>query len=179
MPLAKAKSVPMGIEFNFLGVITDFRAMAHTGRVYMRPKPGRAASVVAAIAAVLAAGFIAPAAASTLRGKLQFLLYTAGAGSRAVRSVLYLPSAVRRGSTRSRVIPMAAPLRAALRFIEAVVEHLPPRTIDLAGLSRSSTSEPIVVWSDAMWGEGTGGLGFVVYFPLLTLGAAAADSCSD
>ena len=165
MPLAKAKSVPMSIEFNFLGVVTDFRAMAHTGRVHMRPKPGRAASVVATIAAVLAAGFISHAAAATLRGKLQFLLYTAGAGSRAVRSTLYLLSAVRRGRTRSRVIPMAASLRAALRFIEAVVGHLPPRTVDIQGLSRSSASEPIIVWSDAMWADGVGGLGFVVYFP--------------
>ena len=97
MPLSAEKHEPMSELFVFLGVLTDFTAFAARRVITMRPKPGRLESVLKALAIIVAAGAINYGQASTLRGKLQFLLCTVGFGSRPAKSVLAAFAAVRRG----------------------------------------------------------------------------------
>lgn len=170
IPLAPGKSVRMDFEFVFLGVLHDFTSFLQEGRVVMRPKPGRAASIVAAVTAVLASDACSFAVSSSLRGKLQFLLTTVGPGCRAIRSLLALLAASRLGVTRKskkarRRQRLSAALRAALHFVSSVACSLPPRVLDVRSRRAAARRGTIVVWSDAMWASGRGGLGFVVYFP--------------
>ena len=164
MPLSDEKHVPMAISFNFLGVVSSFSSFLSSRVVIMRPKPGRLEAALRTIAAVLAAGFITYAQASSLRGKFQFLLYTVGQGSRAGRAVLWALGLVRRGR---RGIPIPAPLLSSLHFLAAVLRFLPPRSISLRSIAQAASRLPVVVWSDAMWERGSrrGGIGFVVWFP--------------
>ena len=161
-------------EFVFLGVLADFSSFARRRVAYLRPKPGRVAAVVATVAAVLAAGFIAHGAAASLRGKLQFLLCTVGHGARLARSVLGALARVRRGSSKVR---MSKELRDALEFLHASIGEFPDREVDFSLRAARSSRLPVVVWSDAMWTNpvrdgfggaarpGSGGLGFVVWLP--------------
>ena len=164
MPLAPDKHVPMCHPFVFLGILTDFSRFRSDLVILLRPKPGRAASVIGTIATVLAAGYITYSQASSLRGKLQFLLRTSPRGSLAARTVLWAISLVRRGG---RGIPILGPVLNALRFLRAVLPYLPPRSISLISIARAATRPPVVVWSDAMWDRDRrqGGLGWVVWLP--------------
>ena len=181
MPLSVEKHVSMRQQFVFLGVLVDFSHFVVRRVVYLRPKPGRVASITAAIAAILAAGFISHGAAASLRGKLQFLLCTVGHGARLARSVLGALARVRRCS---RNVPMQEDLRSTLRFLHACIGEFPDRAINFSHRAAQAVRLPVVVWSDAMWNEsvkdgegnlttpGVGGLGFVVWFPPGHPGAA-------
>lgn len=164
IPLSAEKHEPASPSFLFLGVLTDFGRFARQRIVMMKAKKGRAAAIAATLAAILVAGFITHGQAASLRGKLQFLLCTAGWGARLGRSMLTAFAAVRRGDRR---IPIPHHLRASIQFLIAIVELLPPRIIDFRAMARAAARRSVVIWSDAMWEEGTklGGLGFVVYFP--------------
>ena len=175
MPLSAEKHEPMSELFVFLGVLTDFTAFVARRVVAMRPKPGRLESVLKALAIIVAAGTINYGQASTLRGKLQFLLCTVGFGSRPAKSVLAAFAAVRRGGlvgrSGGRRIPLSGELRAAIHFLSTVLRFMPPRVIDLPATLRAAARGSVVIWSDAMWEDANGpspargGLGFVVWFP--------------
>ena len=172
IPLSSEKHEPMSALFVFLGVVTDFTMFLAKRLVTMRPKPGRLKSVLASLAAVVTAGTISHGTAATLRGKLQFLLYTVGRGSRVGRSVLSAFASVRRGGRVGRYsIPIPQALLAAIAFLMVVLTKLPPRVIDLPAMARAVLRGSVIVWSDAMWEDGSpgkpavGGLGFVVWFP--------------
>ena len=63
------------------------------------------------------------------------------------------------GQERSyRLLPSA---KRALRYLMDVVQDLPARSYDLGDDPRP----PVLIWSDAMWADGEGKGGFVVYFP--------------
>ena len=172
IPLSSEKHEPMSDFFVFLGVATDFTKFAALRLISMRPKPGRLRSVLASLSAVVAGGTISHGEAATLRGKLQFLLYTVGHGSRIGRSVLSAFASVRRGGRVGRSsIPISQTLLAAIAFLTVVITKLPNRVVDLPAVARAAIRGSVIVWSDAMWEDGTpgkpavGGLGFVVWFP--------------
>tara|TARA_B100000795_G_scaffold234968_1_gene194391 strand:- start:363 stop:2816 length:2454 start_codon:yes stop_codon:yes gene_type:complete len=172
IPLSSEKHVPMSNFFVFLGVLTDFTRFAARRIISMRPKPGRLAATLASLAAVVAAGTISHGLAATLRGKLQFLLYTVGHGSRVGRSVLSAFASVRRGGRVGRhSIPIPRALLAAIAFLSVVISRMQPRIIDLPAMMIAALRGSVIVWSDAMWEDGSpgkpavGGLGFVVWFP--------------
>ena len=172
IPLSAEKHEPMSLLFVFLGVVTDFAKFAALRLVSMKPKPGRLPAVLASIAAVLAARTISHGLAATLRGKLQFLLYTVGHGSRIGRSVLSAFASVRRGGRVGRhSVPIPHALLAAISFLTVVLTRLQPRVIDLPAMARAALRGSVIVWSDAMWEDGSpnkpavGGLGFVVWLP--------------
>ena len=139
----------------------DFSRFAKEKVMHMRPRPGRVQTILATITAILAAGTLAHGAAASLRGKLQFLLCTAGAGMRIARSALAALASVRKGG------PLSHPVRATLTFLQFLLPILPSRLVNLRERARGSQSRPAIVWSGAACEESsaTGGLGFVVWFP--------------
>ena len=168
MPLARAKHVPAASSGVFLGIMHDFSELARSKVAYMRPKPGRARALVAALSAIVLAGFALTSQVATLRGKLQFLLATVGYGSRAIRSVSAALASFRRGG---RGIRLTDRFLQAADFCIAFLEMLPDRAVDLRRMAAAAARSPVLVWSDAMWEEASprspahGGIGFVVWLP--------------
>ena len=180
MPLASEKHVPMAPRGVFLGILHDFSRFRRERVVVMAPKPGRAAAIVAAAAAILLAGWASVAHASSLVGRLQFLMTTVGHGVRVVRSLVYSLHAFSSARRHARYSALSDMIRHSLQFLVLIVPRLRPRIIDLLRIARSVGSPPVVVWSDAMWQDATpnspacGGLGFVVWLPPGHPGASPA-----
>eukprot|EP00966_Prymnesium_polylepis_P159976 3697888-Prymnesium_polylepis.1 len=112
----------------------------------MRPKPGRLARVLKALAAAVAAGVIEPGLAASLAGKLQFLLVTAAFGGKIAKAALHALRAAGRRRRRSHV---GGWLRASIAFATTVPPLLPVRRLRLRDIIRAAARPPVVVWSDA------------------------------
>ena len=166
LPLAADKHVRMSPSAVFLGILHDFALFAAERVVTMRPKPGRMQAACSRLQQVLDADAISAGEASSIRGKLQFLLSTVIFGGRVFASAL---RAFRSAATsRRRLRSLGVELRASLNFLIFLLPLLPARHISIRHLARASRRKCVVVWSDAMWEQDAlvpGGVGFVVWVP--------------
>jgi hypothetical protein len=165
--LAPGKHVPMAASNVFLGVTSEFGPRFEAERIVtMSPKPGRVESLTRLLQPVVESGSISTVDASSLRGKLMFLLLTSAYG-RLGRAPLSALSEV--PSTRARrTHELGASTVMALQVVLAILPVAPPRAIDLRRAAVSASRPPIVIWTDAMWTPGAtprGRMGFVVYIP--------------
>ena len=138
----------------FLGVVTDFASFAQ-GKILLRISPQRKSKVVAMLLAVVKAQSLTSAQASSLRGKLYFCMLTAF-------------NKVGRGPLRSfterqysHATALTSELSEAIQFFLHLIPNMAPRCIDILSSLRST----IIIWSDAMYENWNGALGFVAFDP--------------
>ena len=153
--LDKDKHVRAAANNNaFLGVVTDFSDFAR-GLIYLRISASRKSKILSMLRSILLQGSLTSAQASSLRGKLYFCMLTAF-------------NKVGRGQLRafterqySRASFLSAELRDAIIFFSHLIPNMRPRCIDMHAVLRAT----LIIWSDAMYESGTGGIGFVAYDP--------------
>ena len=168
VPLSEGdKDVQFGTSNPFLGVISDFSRFL-AGKVVMRSKPSRIARLVCDAREYLARDEMSREEAATFCGKMEWTATSAGANrlGRAALSALRMHAKARTRAVREERWPQA---REALRFMEAVLPCLPPRTIDI---SRAAKRPPLVLYTDAMYtgkrtrgGQERAAIGVVIYDP--------------
>ena len=147
------KSPPPSVRFRTLGAITDLSEFPR-GALYLRVAEDRVASIASELTNVLAAGFLRPALAGKLFGKLTFMAaqYYGRLGKAMLR-------AFSRRQHDPKHIALSPQLRAACAFWLQQLPTLRPREIPL-----DLSNAPVAVsYSD---GEGAdGGVGIGLWLP--------------
>ena len=153
--LDKDKHVRAAVQNNaFLGVVTDFASFL-SGKIFLRIDPKRKVKIVAMLRSVLSSGTLTSAQASSLRGKLYFCMLTA------FNKVGRGPLRAFTARQYSKSTSLTFELYGAIQFFLHLIPNMAPRCIDLEAALRST----LIIWSDAMYENGSGSLGFVAFDP--------------
>ena len=157
-----SKHVSSRFMFDFLGITTDL-TLLHMGIIKMRIKESRRQKLILALSSIYAAKSVLYTEAQSLAGKLFFATLTVynrvGRGPiRAFRTCADAQRLRKRSMARSTWSPA---LDAAVLFFLAFLAANPVKIIRLA----QSPRRPLLAWSDAMWQDGMGRIGWLVYDP--------------
>ena len=157
--LDPGKQQPMAVQRLFLGVLLDFSQMRENGLMSIDLKPGAREQLAAEANALLELGVCSPAQAAKLRGKFSWSSSAVfGRIGRGGQGAL-----VDRQYKESDcgITPV---LERSLKFLAALTQWVPARTIPLLSLPR----RPAIVYTDASWQPELGaapGLGGVLFMP--------------
>jgi len=142
-----------------LGVACDLRVAASRHTVLLAPTPERVADILADLTRCEAAGYMSPAEAEALFGRLGFVLQTTvGAIGRAATQPLLQRAREARGLPRTFTPAMGH----MLSFFRALLPTIPPLAIR-CGPARDAGAPPVIVYTDASYNaEGWSGMGIVI-----------------
>ena len=142
--LSPDKHVGMAACNPYLGVVTDFSHILHTGFTLLRMKDGRGDSIIQSLQSYIQAGKMSRADASRIRGRLQYLgCSTFGRLGRAPLQAL-VQHQYKTGNDNS----IFGDLLDALIFLVQLIRLLPARRV---AVDPSKSKKPLLIWSDAMW----------------------------
>ena len=156
------KHVSARYMFDFLGITTDLASL-HSGIIKLKIKESRRVKLTAALSAIYALQSITFTEAHSIAGKLFFATLTVynrvGRGPiRAFRTCADAQRSHKRSMAKST---WSSALNAAVLFFLAFLASNPAKIIRLA----QSPRRPLLAWSDAMWQDGLGRIGWLIYDP--------------
>ena len=170
LPFDDGKAVGVKSCFVFLGVETDF-GEGPCRTVRMRVRPDRVERLRQTLSALLAAGEMATAQASSLCGRLHFTLsWGFCRWGRAAMQPIYRRSTAPRssGGAASRIDgpsePLSAGERTSIKFFGAMLADLPPYNFEVD----PDDEPPVLIWSDGASEPGSKRehtIGFVAALP--------------
>ncbi|CAE7488397.1 unnamed protein product [Symbiodinium sp. CCMP2592] len=171
--LDPAKQSPMASQRPFLGVLLDLCDFAYGSCIQVNLKPGLRETLSEEIDEILQKGLLTPGEAAKLRGK-----FTWAASAMFGRCGRGGQHALIQRQYHDDSYEIGPELRAALEFLQALVQTVQPRNICL----NLSTPAPIIIYTDASWEPkdmDRPGLGFVFCHPDRDTTLAGATTVTD